>query len=154
MTKQEVGNTRWRLQTGSPKSPFLSLNTKQERDLNGFTDVFGMQLSDGTGCDAVRPNRKGKYKMVASKIRIHSPELRDRIYEIPKAAPIFSLSSYPMAIVSILNGQTGTSNSKSASAIPKLHMFHLVDMKARRFQRLYVSVTDTSTKLVPSKRTP
>ena len=41
-----------------PEVPTSQLVHKKERNLNGFTNVFGVQLPIRTGHDAVRPNWK------------------------------------------------------------------------------------------------
>ena len=50
-----------------------------------------------------------------------------------KFQPI-SVSGYPVAIVRILHGQTGTGYSKMAAAKPEIHIPQFVVMTARRFQ--------------------
>ena len=52
-----------------------------------------------------------------------------------KFQPIL-VSSYPVAVVRILLGQTGTGYSKMAAAKPEIHLSQFIDMMARRFQWL------------------
>ena len=64
------------------------------------------------------------------------------IDEIPTATPMFSGSNYQMAIARSLHDQTANINSKMATVTTEIFISQLVDMIARRFQRLAICSND------------
>jgi len=76
----EVENSRWR-----PlhfQNIYLSLYTRYQRNSNGYTYVFGIQLSNEDGqmlYDQTRRNRKWKSKMAAIKLEVLISQLVRKI---------------------------------------------------------------------------
>lgn len=71
---------------------------------------------------------------------------------------VFGIHLYPMAVVRILHHQIGTSNSRMAPIKSEMHLSHLADKLARRFQRIDIcffgdgQVNEADTNHVPPKR--
>ena len=68
-----------------------------------------------------------KSKMAVSELKYSYLNFKTQdVNEIPTATPMFSGSSYLMAVMRILHDQTGTSNSKMTAAKPEIHISQLV----------------------------
>ena len=77
----------------------------------------------GIGCDADQPDRKWEIQdgdLNTSSIKISTS--RQHINESSTATPMFSASTYSMAVVRILHKQNETNNSKMATAIVEIHI--------------------------------
>ena len=120
-------NRKWEIPRWRPVNfncVFLRSQTRYRRNSNGYTHVFGVQHSNGTSSDTVRPNRKWVIQDVSLKTSNACISVsRQDINEIPTAMPMFSGSSSPMRLTRRLCDQTGSGKFQDGSRLTLIACF-------------------------------